>query len=274
MGGLEAVTRLTRRTAIARILAAAAAAPLGLHALAQSANSMVFAQAAPASVSPGGPAEDADSPPGRQPGYHFFSLAGPGDDGPLTTGTVFNKWKDDLGFATFDDGTFLMHVNYPAESKQWIGSRIGTFSIKDGALMVEARGELNDSGCFGLEMRRQAYSDRRYMRANWLTVDPPSGTLAIGTDGMYGRMVNVATSTGVDAVRPQGEWNTVLFIARGKHFEGWVNGVKAVEGEDYHYESGRIGLITMRMNREPFQVRFRNLQVWDGILPDPTAVWG
>jgi hypothetical protein len=268
------MARLSRRTAIPRILAAVAAVPLGLHALAHGNTATALARAAPAGAASDEPAEDADSPPTRQPGYHFFSLAGPGEDGPLTTGTIFNKWKDDLGYATFDGGTFLMHVNNPAESKEWIGSRIGSFSIKDGALMVEARGELNDIGCFGLEMRRQAYTDRRYMRANWLTVDPPTGTLAIGTDGMYGRMVNVATSTGVAAVRPQGEWNTFLFIAQGKHFEGWVNGVKAVQGEDYHYESGRIGLITMRMNREPFQARFRNLQIWDGILPDPTAAWG
>ena len=47
--------------------------------------------------------------------------------------------------------------------------------------MVEACGELNDLGCFGLEMRRQAYPDRRYIRADWLTVDPPTGTVAIGT---------------------------------------------------------------------------------------------
>src|SRR5438874_12200223 len=129
------MTRPSRRTAIARICAAVAAAPLGLHALTQSDNSTAFAQAAPASGSSDEPAEGADSAPTRQPGHYFFSLAGPGDDGPLTTGTVFNKWKDDLGFTTFDGGTFLMHVNYPAESKEWIGSRIGTFSIKDGALM-------------------------------------------------------------------------------------------------------------------------------------------
>jgi hypothetical protein len=167
-----------------------------------------------------------------------------------------------------------MHLPYPPGLTQdWIRSRIGNFSIGDGALMVDALGELNSIGCFALEMRRQADNDRKHIRANWLSIDPPTGMVAIGTDGLRGQMDLVAMATSVAAIRPQGEWNRILFLAQGQHFEGWVNGEKAIEGDDDHFGSGQVSLIAMRMNKAAFQVRFRNLHVW-ATPPDPTTVWG
>jgi hypothetical protein len=32
-------------------------------------------------------------------------------------------------------------------------------------------------------------------------------------------------------VRPAGEWNSIRIVARGKHIEHWMNGVKVVEYE-------------------------------------------
>jgi hypothetical protein len=271
----------TRRTALIRLLGAAAA-PLGLHGLAQLGRASIFAQEAPPAIEPSEPLVEPvpttePAPPASfgGPGHHFYSLQGPGEDGPLRTGRTSDKWGQEIGFSTFEGGTFVMQLNYPPGLRQdWIGSRIGTFSIKDGAVMVDALGELNSIGCFAIEMRHQAYRQRKYIRANWLSIDPPTGMVAIGTDGTMATMENVARAVGVSAVRPQGEWNTVLFTAQGQHFEGWVNGEKAVEGDDYHFGAGQISLITMRMDKGSFRARFRNLHVWDGALPDPTSVWG
>ena len=267
------MSRLSRRSAIVRLLAAAAA-PLGLQALAQLDPARAFAQEAPPVAGSGEAAEPPAAPRPLEDGHYFYSLQGP-EDGPLSTGPTRNSYGTEIGYATFDSGTFLIHHNYDRHllSAEWIASRIGAFSIKDGAILVEALGELNDQGCFALELRHQAYKDRRYIRANWLSLDPPTGTVAIGTDGIWGEMDNVARAVGVEAVRPPGEWNTFLFTAQGSHFEGWVNGVKAVEGEDDHFGAGRISLITMRMNKAPYQVRFRNLHIWDGAPPDPTTLW-
>jgi hypothetical protein len=34
-----------------------------------------------------------------------------------------------------------------------------------------------------------------------------------------------------DAARPAGEWNSSRIVARGQHFEHWINGIKVLEGE-------------------------------------------
>jgi hypothetical protein len=251
---------LTRRTALARIGGALVAAPLGTRLL-------------------GGPAlaqEERPAGPGSDR-FHSFSLAGPGPDGPLPVGRTMSHYGGEIGHSKFEDESYVMHLSYPGQGlrrQDWLGRRIGQFSIKDGALMVDAVGELNETGCFALEMRHQAYKDRRYIRSNWLSIDPPTGMVTIGADGIWSEMENVAKADGVSAVRPQGEWNTFLFIARGSHLEGWVNGVKAIEGENDQFGSGRVSLIVMRMDEAPYRVRFRNLRVWDGVLPDPTTVWG
>jgi hypothetical protein len=247
---------LTRRTAIARLLGVTAATQVGLaHRLS---GATAWAQ------------EEAS-------GYHFFSLGGPGEEGPLPVGSTRSKYDGEIGFSAFEGESYVMQLNYPGEGlsrQDWLGRRIGDFSIKDGALMVDALGELDETGCFALEMRHQAYKDRRYIRSNWLSIDPPTRTVEIATDGIWNEMESVARATDVEAVRPAGEWNTFLFLARGEHFEGWVNGVKAVEGQDHRFGSGRVSLITMRMDRAPYRVRFRNLRVWEGTPPDPTTVWG
>jgi hypothetical protein len=159
--------------------------------------------------------------------------------------------------------------------QEWISRRIGRFSFRDGAVMVEARGELSPTGCFAIEMRHQAYKDRRYIRSNWLCLDPHDGHVHIQTDGIWNEMEIVADHhhEGYTPVRPPGEWNTFLFLASGDHLEGWVNGERAIAGVDGRWGSGNISLVAMRVDRMPFLARFRNLRVWDGVLPDPATVW-
>ena len=115
---------------------------------------------------------------------------------------------------------------------EWISRRIGKFSFRDGAVMVEARGELSPTGCFAIEMRHQAYKDRRYIRSNWLCLDPHDGHIHIQTDGIWNEMQIVADHQhdGSTPVRPPGEWNTFLFLASGDHLKGWVNGERAIAG--------------------------------------------
>lgn len=268
------MSRVTRRAAIVRFLGAAAAIPLGMHELARV--GWLPAHAREEMEEEGEPEELFEpSEATLEPGHHFFSLRSRGAEGPLDVSKSKNKYGE-IGFSAFEDDAFVMHMPFPAPggTREWMGRRIGTFSIKDGALMVDAVGELNEIGCFALEMRHQAYRDHKYIRSNWMAVDPPTGTVEIKTDGEWDDMVVVARATGVGAVRPQGEWNRLLFTAQGRHFEGWVNGEKIVEGEDYRFGSGRVSLITMRMDKASYRVRFRNLHVWEGVLPDPTSVWG
>ncbi len=152
--------------------------------------------------------------------------------------------------------------------------RIGRFSFRNGAVMVEAKGELSPTGCFAIEMRHQAYKDHRYIRSNWLCMDPYDGHCHIQTDGIWNEMQVVADHHGeTTPLRPPGEWNSFLFMADGDHLEGWVNGEKAVAGKDGHWGSGNISLIAMRIDRAAFRVRFKNLRIWKGHWPDPTTVW-
>ena len=198
--------------------------------------------------------------------------------GPLSQGVTRNKYKREVGFATYEGDSFLMHLN-GAEAglgrSEWISRRIGQFSFRDGAVMVEARGELSPTGCFAIEMRHQAYKDRRYIRSNWLCLDPHDGHIHIQTDGIWNEMQIVADHQhgGYTPVRPPGEWNTFLFLANGDYLEGWVNGERAIAGRDGRWGSGNISLVAMRIDRNPFRARFRNLRVWDGSLPDPASVW-
>ena len=259
----------TRREAIGRILGATAVAPFGLRALVGNAGP-VFAQEAPAVVEGAEPAA-----PVLEPGHFFYSLTDPAN-GPLGTGVTRNKWKVEMGYAGFENGVFVIHHHWGRglTSREWISSRIGEFSIMDGALMVEARGDLNSIGCFALEMRHQAYKDHKYVRSNWLMIDPPSGKVELQTDGYWDDMTLVAGAQMPDVVRPLHEWNRLLFIAQGFHFQGWVNGVKVTEGDNTRFGRGRIALVAARMNEAPFRTEFRNLHVWDGVVPDPAAVWG
>ena len=38
-------------------------------------------------------------------------------------------------------------------------------------------------------------------------------------------------------------------------------------------DSGTISLVAMRIDREAFRVRFKDLRVWKDHWPDPTTVW-
>jgi hypothetical protein len=189
-----------------------------------------------------------------------------------------NKYKAEIGFARYEDDSFVLHL-HPGDKElgrqEWISRRIGRFSFRDGAVMVEARGELSPTGCFAIEMRHQAYKDHRYIRSNWLCLDPHDGHIHIQTDGIWNEMQIVADHhhDGYTPVRPPGEWNTFLFLASGDYLEGWVNGERAIAGQDGRWGSGNISLVAMRIDRAPFRARFRNLRVWDGVLPDPATVW-
>lgn len=239
----------------------AAAAPFGLRLL-----------AADGAQAHGG--KDGDSAPAADPGSYFYSLADAGN-GPLRLGSTQNKWNVEIGYAGFQDGAFFIHHNSSPRlyKEEWISSQIGTFSILEGALMVEVRGDLSDLGCFGLEMHRQQYKDRRWIRANWFMIDPPSGMVSLESDGER-EMQTIAEGMAPDVIRPIDQWNQMLFLARGNHFEGWVNGAKVIEADNDHFGRGRIGLVAERMDRAPFRTYYRNLHVWDGLVPDPTTVWG
>lgn len=78
---------------------------------------------------------------------------------------------------------------------------------------------------------------------------------------------------GYTPVRPPGEGNTFLFLASGDCLEGWVNGERAIGGDDGRRGAGQISPVAMRIDRLPFRARFRNLRVWDGQVPDPATVW-
>ncbi len=210
-------------------------------------------------------------------GGQVFTLAA-GSGGPLSEGVTRNKYKQEIGYARYEDDSFVLHLN-PGDKElgrqEWISRRVGKFSFRDGAVMVEARGELSPTGCFAIEMRHQAYKDRRYIRSNWLCLDPHDGHIHIQTDGIWNEMEIVADHQhdGQTPVRPPGEWNTFLFVASGDYLEGWVNGERAIAGYDGRWGSGNVSLVAMRIDRMPFRARFRNLRVWDGQFPDPATVW-
>jgi hypothetical protein len=261
---------LSRRTFIRSALAAGLAVPMALDSVASVAR-----------------AQDDETEDGTRPalsggaasapGEYRFSLAA-GSDGPLGEGRTQNKYKAEVGYARYEGDSFVLGL-HPGDKElgrqEWISRRIGRFSFRDGAVMVEAQGELSPTGCFAIEMRHQAYKDRRYIRSNWLCLDPHDGHIHIQTDGMWNEMEIVADHQhdGYTPVRPPGEWNTFLFLASGDHLEGWVNGERAIAGVDGRWGSGNISLVAMRIDRLPFRARFRNLRVWEGQLPDPATVW-
>ena len=261
---------LSRRAFLASALATAVVGPAAFAGLAGVARAQE-GEDDPASE----PAVSSVAPAG--PGAHQFTLAA-GLDGPLGEGATRNKWKAEVGNARYEGDSYVINL-HPGDKElgrqEWISRRIGRFSFRDGAVMVEARGELSPTGCFAIEMRHQAYKDRRYIRSNWLCLDPHDGHIHIQTDGIWNDMEIVADHQhdGYTPVRPPGEWNTFLFLASGDYLEGWVNGEKAIGGVDGRWGAGQISLVAMRIDRLPFRARFRNLRVWDGVVPDPSTVW-
>ena len=261
---------VSRRTFLTSALAGAIAVPAALGSLTGIARAQDGEEDDPAS-------EPVGSSTAAGPGAHVFSLAA-GSDSPLGEGITKNKYKVEIGYARHEDDSYVINL-HPGDKElarqEWISRRIGRFSFRDGAVMVEARGELSPTGCFAIEMRHQAYKDRRYIRSNWLCLDPHDGHIHIQTDGVWNDMEIVADHhhDGYTPVRPPGDWNTFLFVASGDHLEGWVNGEKAVEGNDGRWGAGQISLVAMRIDRLPFRARFRNLRIWDGTLPDPATVW-
>ena len=212
------------------------------------------------------------------PNVYAYSLASKAD-GPLAESVSYGggKEKAELGWSRFEDGMYTMHLNAHRpglRESSWMNRRIGRFSYRDGAVMVDAKGELSPTGCFAIEMRHQAYKDHRYIRSNWLCMDPYDGHCHIQTDGIWNEMEIVADHHGeTTPLRPPGEWNSFLFMASGDYLEGWVNGEKAVAGKDGRWGSGNISLIAMRIDRAAFRVRFKNLRIWQGHWPDPATVW-
>ena len=261
---------VTRRSFLTSALATAIAVPTAVGGLigtarAQDGDDDPVSEPAASSLPPSGP------------GAHTFSLAA-GSGGPLGEGVTKNKWKAEIGYARYEGDSYVINL-HPGDKElarqEWISRRIGQFSFRDGAVMVEARGELSPTGCFAIEMRHQAYKDRRYIRSNWLCLDPHDGHIHIQTDGVFNDMEMVADHhhDGYTPVRPPGEWNTFLFLASGDNLEGWVNGERAIAGGDGRWGSGQISLVAMRIDRLPFRARFRNLRVWDGQVPDPATLW-
>lgn len=210
------------------------------------------------------------------PNVYAYSLSSKAD-GPLTESVSYSKEKAELGWSRFEDGMYTMHLNgwRPGlRTSEWMNRRIGRFSFRNGAVLVEAQGELSPTGCFAIEMRHQAYKDHRYICSNWLCMDPYDGHCHIQTDGIWNEMQIVADHHGdTTPLRPPGEWNSFLFMAEGSHLEGWVNGEKAVAGKDGRWGSGNISLIAMRIDKQAFRVRFKNLRIWEGHWPDPATVW-
>jgi hypothetical protein len=264
---------LSRRAFLAGALATAIAVPSGLGSSLRVAAAQVADDQEEVSV-----VESPGSVVGQSgPGFYTFSLAA-GSGGPLGEGVTNNKYKHEIGYARYEGDSFVLGL-HPGDKElarqEWISRRIGKFSFRDGAVMVEARGELSPTGCFAIEMRHQAYKDRRYIRSNWLCLDPHDGHIHIQTDGFWNEMQIVADHQhdGYTPVRPPGEWNTFLFVASGDYLEGWVNGEKAIAGIDGRWGTGNISLVAMRIDRMPFRARFRNLRVWDRHPPDPATVW-
>ena len=268
---VPAPSTLSRRTFLNVALATAVAVPAALGSLIGTA----WAEDGEDDVPESDPVGSSLAPDG--PGAHHFSLAA-GSGGPLGEGVTKNKYKVEVGYARYEDSDYVINL-HPGDKElgrqEWISRRVGRFSFRDGAVMVEARGELSPTGCFAIEMRHQAYKDRRYIRSNWLCLDPHDGHIHIQTDGVWNDMEIVADHQhdGYTPVRPPGEWNSFLFLASGDHLEGWVNGELAVAGKDGRWGSGQISLVAMRIDRLPFRAHFRNLRVWDGVLPDPATVW-
>jgi hypothetical protein len=211
------------------------------------------------------------------PGAITYTLASRAD-GPLPVGSTKSKYGAEIGYSAFEGDSYIVHLHAwqrgLAPREEWLSRRIGTSSFRNGAVMVDGRDELNPVGAFAIEMRRQAYKDRRYIRSNWLWIHPASRHVHIQSDGIWNEMEKLAEDPGTSgAVRPPGEWNTLLFLADGSRLEGWVNGQKVVEAEDGRWGSGQISLVGLRRDRPEVRIRFRNLRIWENHLPDPTTVW-
>ena len=209
----------------------------------------------------------------------WYSLASR-ELGPLPVGDTKSDYGAEIGSSSFQDESFVIHINRfkdgLAGREEWLSRRIGDFSFRDGAVMVDVLDELNPTGkaAYAIEMRRQAYKQRRYIRSNWLWVQPSDRHVHIQSDGLWNKMEKLAEDPGASgAVRDGGQWNTLLFIAQGDHLEGWVNGLKVVEAQDGRWGSGQISLVALRRDREEVRVRFRNLRIWPDVPPDPVAVW-
>ena len=174
----------------------------------------------------------------------------------------------------------MIHIN-PfkdglANREEWLSRRIGDFSFRDGAVMVDVLDELNPTGkaAYAIEMRRQAYKQRRYIRSNWLWVQPSERHVHIQSDGNWNRMEKLAEDPGTSgAVRDGGSGIRCSYRSR-----------RSSRGPGKRSESGRgagrsLGLwpdslVALRRDLEEVRVQFGNLRIWRDVPPDPVVIWG
>ena len=110
--------------------------------------------------------------------------------------------------------------------------------VRDSGIIYHAQGE-DTVWCNGLELQIQE-GDTGDL---WLIPgkqEKPTVTLKgvpFGEKKEERRAVKWSTHE-----KPHGEWNEVLLVVKGKHFEHWVNGVKVMEGESMDREKGKIQL--------------------------------
>jgi hypothetical protein len=131
----------------------------------------------------------------------------------------------------------------------------------------------------GIQIRSQAFDERRKVERDGKTYDIPAGrvhgyqveidpsarawTGGIYDEGRRGWLADLKENEAGRKAFRQGEWNRLRVEARGPLIKTWVNGVQTAELRDDMTPSGFIALQVHGVGdrTDPLEVRWRNIRI-------------
>ncbi|QDT38998.1 3-keto-disaccharide hydrolase [Stratiformator vulcanicus] len=208
----------------------------------------------------------------------LVTSASAGEWTSLFDGESLDDWAREGGTATYriEDGAIV------GKTKQ--GSK-NTFLCKAPYSDFELQFEVKcDKGLnSGVQIRSHVYEEDTPQKSNPKRVRKAGevygpqceiGAYGRGGDSVNGNFWDEGRRTkwlcDVDEENPEvsgaykaGEWNTYRIVAKGDHYQSFVNGVKIADFNDDMDESGLIGLQvhSIGKNQGPYEVRWRNIKI-------------
>lgn len=186
---------------------------------------------------------------------------------PLFDGKTLNGWKQLNGKAT-----------YSVEKGQIVGRTVvgspnsflctekfyGDFELE---LEVMTDPKLN-SGIQIRSMSVPGYQEGR-VHGYQIEVDPSSRGWSGGLydESRRGWLQDLSKNEKGQKAFRAGKWNKYRIVAKGDHFEAWVNGIKTTDHHDNMTAWGMIGLQVHQADAAGMEVRWKNLRIKDLGMP-------
>lgn len=186
---------------------------------------------------------------------------------PLFDGKTLDGWRELNGTAKYsvENGEIVGRtVKGSPNSFLCTDKLYGDFELQ---LEVKTDKALNS----GIQIRSMSVGGYQNGRVHGyqVEVDPSSRAWSGGLydEGRRGWLRDLSLNTEGRKAFQNGRWNKYRIVAKGDHFQTWVNGVPTVDTHDSLTRFGFIGLQVHQADQDGLEVRFRNIRIKDNGLP-------